>query len=224
MDLSVTLRPFGSLLLCLLVFLHRFLLFLGCLGLRFLLLLSRLLSLARTVWAGEDLSFSRYRPCKTQRDQQYKSRNSFHTPPERKILLAILHRSWATGLATESIAEHYTRNAVSSPISREKVRLSNLNVRLVVIIGFGATSQMGKSEYQQVAGAGFASAHRSGEGLQFMGFREALLFFSWNGFLHPTSCGFGRVQSSRFQVDCILPRQFPSNGVPQFRRFRFRFS
>jgi hypothetical protein len=36
---------------------------------------------------------------------------------------------------------------------------------------------MGKSEYQQVAGAGFASAHRSGEGLQFMGFREALVFF-----------------------------------------------
>lgn len=92
-DLSVTLRPFGSLLLCLLVFLHRFLLFLGCLGLRFLLLLTRLLSLARTVWAGEDLSFSGYRPCKTTGDQQYESRNSLHKCPRNGRAYADLTRS-----------------------------------------------------------------------------------------------------------------------------------
>jgi hypothetical protein len=92
-DLSVTLRPFGSLLLCLLVFLHRFLLFLGCLGLRFLLLLSRLLSLARTVWAGEDLTFGRYRPCKTTGDQQYESRNSLHNVPRTEEPTADLTRS-----------------------------------------------------------------------------------------------------------------------------------
>jgi len=92
-DLSVTLRPFGSLLLCLLVFLHRFLLFLGCLGLRSLLFLTRLLSLARTVWAGEDLSFSRYRPCKTKGDQQYESRNSFHKCPRNARAYADLTRS-----------------------------------------------------------------------------------------------------------------------------------
>jgi hypothetical protein len=89
----VTLRPFGSLLLCLLVFLHRFLLFLGCLGLRLLLLLSRLLSLARTVWAGEDLTFGWYRPCKTTGDQQYESRNSLHNVPRTEEPTADLTRS-----------------------------------------------------------------------------------------------------------------------------------
>jgi len=87
------LRSFGSFLLCLLVFLHRFLLFLGCLGLRFLLFLSRLLSLARTVWAGEDLSFSRHRPCKTTGDQQYESRTSLHNLPGTQEPTADLTRS-----------------------------------------------------------------------------------------------------------------------------------
>ena len=102
-DLSVTLRPFGSLLLCLLVFLHRFLLFLGCLGLRFLLLLSRLLSLARTVWAAEDLSFSRDRPRTAQHDQQYEGRNSFHHPPGTEDPNSDLTPKLRPGLATNRL-------------------------------------------------------------------------------------------------------------------------
>src|SRR5580704_10063895 len=109
-DLSVMLRPFGSLLLCLLVFLHRFLLFLGCLGLRLLLFLSRLLSLARTVWAGEDLSVSRYRPCETRGDQQYESSNSLHDVPGTQEPTPILHEV-ASGPQLRIIAEHYTSNA-----------------------------------------------------------------------------------------------------------------
>jgi len=105
------LRPFGSLLLCLLVFLHRFLLFLGCLGLRLLLLLGRLLSLARTVWAGEDLRFSRYRPGKTTGDQQYESRKSLHKCPRNGRAYCRSYTKLRPGPSCESIAEHYTSNA-----------------------------------------------------------------------------------------------------------------
>jgi hypothetical protein len=54
-DLSVALRAFGGLALRLGGFVGGFLLFRGCLGEGFLLLLACFLSAASTVWAFEDL-------------------------------------------------------------------------------------------------------------------------------------------------------------------------
>src|SRR5256714_12212884 len=63
----------------LLVLLHAFLLLLGYLPIHLLLLLVRLPGLACIFFDTHALSFSRYRPCNTQGDQQCQNSNSFHS-------------------------------------------------------------------------------------------------------------------------------------------------
>lgn len=74
----------GQLALCLLIFLHGFALFLGCLFLRFLVLLGRPLRLL-TIFSDAPvfaLSVGRYRPCDTESGQQYEGGDSFHNISE----------------------------------------------------------------------------------------------------------------------------------------------
>src|SRR5947208_17065296 len=63
----------------LLVFLHCFQLHLGCLPVHLSLLLLRLPRLACIFFDTHALSFSRYRPCNTQSDQQRQNSKSFHS-------------------------------------------------------------------------------------------------------------------------------------------------
>src|SRR5580704_16136345 len=101
------LRPLGRLPLRLRVLLHCFPLFLGF---RFLLLIRRLLGLASTVRAGEDLGLSWYRARKTQGDQQYESRNSSHMALAKNILSAILIRTLRPS-CPNPLRKRYTSNA-----------------------------------------------------------------------------------------------------------------
>ena len=75
---STTIRLLGRLALCLRGFLHCFLLLLGGLFIHLLLLLVRLPGPARTFCDTDALSFDRYRPRKTQGDQQCETGNPFH--------------------------------------------------------------------------------------------------------------------------------------------------
>src|ERR1700730_17035439 len=72
-------RLLGSFPLRLLVFLRCFLLLLGCLPIHLLLLFVRFPGLACTFCDTHVLSFSWYRPCNTQGDQQCQNSNSFHS-------------------------------------------------------------------------------------------------------------------------------------------------
>src|SRR5712691_1082551 len=72
-------RLFVRFPLRLLVFVHCFLLLLGCLPVHLSLLLLRLPRLACIFFDTHALSFSRYRPCNTQSDQQCQNSKTFHS-------------------------------------------------------------------------------------------------------------------------------------------------